>query len=89
MYFIAILQANELQLTDQTFDDMVAKSGSVNMLVEFYAPWCGACKQLQPVWVDLENHFSDGNGAVLVTTVDATQNSRMQLNTSFLQFWTM
>lgn len=35
-------------LTDSTFDAEVLKSGK-NVLVEFYAPWCGHCKSLGTV----------------------------------------
>jgi thiol-disulfide isomerase/thioredoxin len=33
-------------LTDATFDQVV--DGSKNVLVEFFAPWCGHCKSLKP-----------------------------------------
>lgn len=36
-------------LTDSNFNQQVYNSGDVWM-VEFYAPWCGHCKRLQPEW---------------------------------------
>lgn len=36
-----------LDLTPANFDRMVKQSDAV-WLVEFYAPWCGHCKQLVP-----------------------------------------
>lgn len=33
----------------KNFDDIVINNG-VDTLVEFYAPWCGHCKSLAPVY---------------------------------------
>jgi protein disulfide-isomerase A6 len=36
-------------LTDSNFDELVLRSKDIWM-VEFYAPWCGHCKKLEPEW---------------------------------------
>jgi len=41
-----------------------------NVLVEFYAPWCGHCKKLAPTWEKLANIYKNEED-VVVANIDA------------------
>jgi len=62
-----------ITLTDADFDAKVLSSKDL-WLVEFYAPWCGHCKNLAPQWRAAANQLE---GRVKVADVDATVNQKL------------
>jgi len=56
-------------LTDANFEQTVYGSKDI-WLVEFYAPWCGHCKALEPEW---NASASQLKGKVKFGKVDATE----------------
>ncbi|XP_031439333.1 protein disulfide-isomerase TMX3 [Clupea harengus] len=46
-------------------------------LVDFYAPWCGYCKKLEPVWHDVGAELKSSGSPVRVGKMDATAYNGM------------
>jgi len=65
-------QGNVIEVVGKTFNDIVMDE-SKDVLIEFYAPWCGHCKSLIPVYNELGDHFSS-NKNVVIAKMDATNN---------------
>ncbi|KAJ2988288.1 hypothetical protein NUW58_g4061 [Xylaria curta] len=58
-----------LDLIPSNFDSVVLKSGKPT-LVEFFAPWCGHCQSLAPVYEELAQAYA-GSKDVQIAKVDA------------------
>jgi len=55
----------------KNFDEVVTNNGK-DTLIEFYAPWCGHCKKLAPVFDDLAMKLKEED--VAIVKMDATAN---------------
>ena len=56
--------------TDATFDSIVKKS-DLPVVVDFWAEWCGPCKQIGPALEELSNEME---GKIKVVKIDVDSN---------------
>lgn len=59
-------------LVGSTFESIV-KNSAKDVLVEFYAPWCGHCKKLEPIYKQVAQKLENVR-SVVVAKIDATAN---------------
>ncbi len=61
---------NTVVLTDSSFEQTVEKGSGVT-LVDFWAEWCGPCKQIAPI---VEQIASENEGKITVGKLDVDAN---------------
>ena len=66
---------NILEINETDFEEKVLRdSSSVLILVDFWAPWCGPCKQLTPL---LEKVVNNSNGKVKLVKINIDENQQI------------
>jgi thioredoxin 1 len=67
-----------IEVSEATFESEVLKS-DVPVLVDFWAVWCGPCRQISPIIEDLAGAY---NGKVKVAKVDIDANPGLAMKYS-------
>ena len=66
---------NIIEVDESNFlDEVIEKSESQLIVVDFWAPWCGPCKQLTPV---LEKVINNANGKVILAKINLDENQQI------------
>ena len=77
---LAILGVNAgsavIDLIPDNFDKVILQSGKP-ALVEFFAPWCGHCKTLAPIYEELAQKFAFAEDKLSIAKVDADEHKSL------------
>jgi len=63
-----------MDVTDETFGEVLELSRTVPVVVDLWAEWCGPCKQLSPI---LEKVVGELDGRVVLAKVDVDANPQL------------
>jgi len=81
-------EENVWVLVGNSFKD-IALDDSKDVLVEFYAPWCGHCKKLAPIYEEVAKKLKH-NKNLVIAKMDSTTNEVSEVNIKgfpTIKFW--
>ncbi|AXX87188.1 thioredoxin [Malaciobacter marinus] len=53
----SLLDTTPIELTQETFDHVVVNS-DIPVIIDFWAPWCGPCKMMTPIFNEVSNKYA-------------------------------
>lgn len=74
----APLHASERLLALEGADELAAALWAGPLMVKFYAPWCGHCRRMAPLWDEFAERANKEGAAYGVAAVDCTADANQR-----------
>lgn len=71
---LTLASAGAIEATDKTLDGYLAKK--IPTILDLYAPWCGHCKRLAPVFDELGELFGHAQDKIQIIKLDGDSNRK-------------
>lgn len=74
--------ANVICLTDENFDEqgILKDFDNINAIILFYAPWCGHCRDMKPIYAQLGEKFKGTNVRAFAVNGDKNKELLRRIN---------
>ncbi|KAK9451054.1 thioredoxin-like protein [Limtongia smithiae] len=72
----AVPASNVVEMNDKNFDQLVVNAGKPS-LVEFYATWCGHCKNMAPIYEQLADSYASKKDKIQIVKIDGDKNRKV------------
>lgn len=67
-------ESNVYYLVAKEYEEKIMEDVSRDKFIKFYAPWCGHCKKMAPIWEELADLLEPLKDKLLIAEMDATEN---------------